>query len=93
MLRGAERVDATFEKLPEKGLAPSTITLGAKDGKLGFSLEMENDIMGSILDDKEDPNEAAAAWLERVGDLMKNIAEDLVYLDTGRIVRHAGKPE
>ncbi|MEK6702072.1 MAG: PhoU domain-containing protein, partial [Planctomycetota bacterium] len=30
--------------------------------------------------------------LERVGDLMKNIAEDLVYLDTGRIVRHAGKP-
>ncbi len=40
LLRGAERVDATFEKLPEKGLAPSTITLGAKDGKLGFSLEM-----------------------------------------------------
>ncbi len=30
--------------------------------------------------------------LERVGDLMKNIAEDLVYLDTGHIVRHAGKP-
>ena len=26
--------------------------------------------------------------LERVGDLMKNIAEDLVYLDTGKIVRH-----
>lgn len=26
--------------------------------------------------------------LERVGDLMKNIAEDLVYLETGRIVRH-----
>lgn len=28
--------------------------------------------------------------LERVGDLMKNIAEDLVYLGTGQIVRHAG---
>ncbi|MEO1535218.1 MAG: phosphate signaling complex protein PhoU [Planctomycetota bacterium] len=26
--------------------------------------------------------------LERVGDLMKNIAEDLVYLETGEIVRH-----
>ena len=26
--------------------------------------------------------------LERVGDLMKNIAEDVVYLATGRIVRH-----
>lgn len=27
--------------------------------------------------------------LERVGDLMKNIAEDVVYLGTGEIVRHA----
>lgn len=32
--------------------------------------------------------------LERVGDLMKNIAQDVVYLATGRIIRHeaAGKP-
>ncbi|MEL6498689.1 MAG: phosphate signaling complex protein PhoU [Planctomycetota bacterium] len=30
----------------------------------------------------------ASRDLERVGDLMKNIAEDLVYLNTGRIVRH-----
>ncbi|XVJ60909.1 MAG: phosphate signaling complex protein PhoU [Tepidisphaera sp.] len=29
--------------------------------------------------------------LERVGDLMKNIAEDLIYLGTGQIVRHAPK--
>lgn len=29
--------------------------------------------------------------LERVGDLMKNIAEDLIYLDSGTIVRHEGK--
>ncbi len=29
--------------------------------------------------------------LERVGDLMKNIAEDLVYLETGQIVRHQKK--
>jgi phosphate transport system protein len=29
--------------------------------------------------------------LERVGDLMKNIAEDLIYLGTGQIVRHGGK--
>jgi phosphate transport system protein len=31
--------------------------------------------------------------LERVGDLMKNIAEDLIYLGTGQIVRHSGKPQ
>ena len=29
--------------------------------------------------------------LERVGDLMKNIAEDVVYLGTGEIVRHSKK--
>lgn len=29
--------------------------------------------------------------LERIGDLMKNIAEDIVYLDTGAIVRHGEK--
>jgi phosphate transport system protein len=29
--------------------------------------------------------------LERVGDLMKNIAEDLIYLTTGTIVRHEAK--
>ncbi|MDP1661989.1 MAG: PhoU domain-containing protein, partial [Phycisphaerales bacterium] len=29
--------------------------------------------------------------LERVGDLMKNIAEDLIYLQSGTIVRHEKK--
>jgi len=29
--------------------------------------------------------------LERVGDLMKNIAEDVIYLNTGTIVRHEAK--
>jgi glycine betaine/proline transport system substrate-binding protein len=31
---------------------------------LKFTLEMENQIMGAILDEGEDPNRAAAAWLE-----------------------------
>jgi len=30
--------------------------------------------------------------LERVGDLLANIAEDVVYLRTGRIVRHQKQP-
>src|SRR5690606_3170944 len=30
-----------------------------------FSLDMENEIMGAILDDGADPQEAATAWLER----------------------------
>ncbi len=31
---------------------------------LEFSLQMENEIMGAILNDGEDPNKAAAAWLK-----------------------------
>nr|WP_322091218.1 choline ABC transporter substrate-binding protein [Limibacillus halophilus] len=31
---------------------------------LQFTLAMENEIMGAILDDGKDPNEAAAAWLK-----------------------------
>jgi phosphate transport system protein len=33
----------------------------------------------------------AGRELERIGDLMKNIAEDIIYLDTGSIVRHEQK--
>ena len=33
----------------------------------------------------------AGRELERVGDLMKNIAEDVIYLATGSIVRHEAK--
>ena len=33
----------------------------------------------------------AGRELERIGDLMKNIAEDIIYLDTGSIVRHGEK--
>jgi phosphate transport system protein len=33
----------------------------------------------------------AGRELERIGDLMKNIAEDVIYLDTGSIVRHEQK--
>ena len=31
---------------------------------LEFSLQMENEIMGAILDDGEEPRKAAAAWLK-----------------------------
>ena len=38
--------------------------VGALLNNLVFSLPMENEIMGAILNDGEDPNDAAAAWLK-----------------------------
>jgi glycine betaine/proline transport system substrate-binding protein len=37
--------------------------VGALLGNLEFTLAMENEIMGAILNDGEEPNAAAAAWL------------------------------
>jgi glycine betaine/proline transport system substrate-binding protein len=38
---------------------------------LKFTLEMENEIMGAILDEGEDPNRAAAAWLTEHPDVLE----------------------
>ncbi len=39
--------------------------VGTLLNNLEFSLAMENEIMGAILDDGEDPNKAATAWLKK----------------------------
>ncbi|MDJ1016635.1 MAG: choline ABC transporter substrate-binding protein [Paracoccaceae bacterium] len=45
------------------GFADECPNLGAFLNNLEFSLAMENEIMGAILDDGEDPADAASAWL------------------------------
>jgi len=55
---------ATVYTNVRKGLATDCPNLGKLLANLVFSLEMENDVMGSILDDKQDPDKAAAAWLK-----------------------------
>ena len=46
------------------GYAEECPNVGKLLNNLEFSLAMENEIMAAILDDGEDPNEAAAAWLK-----------------------------
>jgi glycine betaine/proline transport system substrate-binding protein len=46
------------------GLLQECPNLGSLLSNLQFSLPMENEIMGAILNDGEEPNTAAAAWLK-----------------------------
>jgi glycine betaine/proline transport system substrate-binding protein len=46
-----------------KGYATECPNTGKFLANLGFSLQMENEIMGAILNDNTDPVEAAKAWL------------------------------
>ncbi len=46
------------------GYVEECANVGQLLSNLEFSLAMENEIMAAILDDGEDPNEAAAAWLK-----------------------------
>ena len=46
------------------GFAEECPNLGAFLNNLSFSLEMENEIMGAILNDGTDPREAAEAWIK-----------------------------
>jgi glycine betaine/proline transport system substrate-binding protein len=46
------------------GFSKDCPNVGKLLANLKFTLTMENEIMGAILFDKEDPNKAAAAWLK-----------------------------
>jgi glycine betaine/proline transport system substrate-binding protein len=46
------------------GLRQECPNLGNLLSNLAFSLAMENEIMGAILNDGEEPNDAATAWLK-----------------------------
>lgn len=54
---------ATVYTNTRAGLADDCPNIGKFLDNLEFSLAMENEIMGSILDGGEDPQDAAKAWL------------------------------
>ncbi|BBE72674.1 choline ABC transporter substrate-binding protein [Oharaeibacter diazotrophicus] len=55
---------ATIYTNVRKGYAADCPNAGKFIANLKFSLEMENVVMGAILDDGEDPKAAAATWLK-----------------------------
>jgi glycine betaine/proline transport system substrate-binding protein len=50
---------------------------------LRFSLPLENEIMGAILDDGEDPDKAAAAWLKAHPEVLDGWLEGVTTFDGG----------
>ncbi|MFN0263741.1 choline ABC transporter substrate-binding protein [Tepidamorphus sp. 3E244] len=50
---------------------------------LVFTLEMENEIMGAILNDNEDPNKAAEAWLKENPDILAKWLDGVTTKDGG----------
>ena len=55
---------ATVYTNVRKGYTGECPNVGKLLGNLKFNLPMEGAIMGAILDDGEEPNDAAAAWLK-----------------------------
>lgn len=55
---------ATVYTNTRAGFSEECPNVGTLLGNLKFSLSMENEIMAAILDDGEDPEDAATAWLK-----------------------------
>ena len=65
------------------GYSEQCPNLGAFLKNLTFSLAMENEIMGAILNDGMEPNEAAANWLKANPDVPKAWVEGITTFDGG----------
>ena len=61
---------ATVYTNVRKGYTDECSNVGALLKNLKFSLAMENEIMGAILDDGEEPSKAAKAWLKAHPDVL-----------------------
>ncbi|WP_108815269.1 choline ABC transporter substrate-binding protein [Loktanella sp. Alg231-35] len=68
------------------GYAESCPNVGALLNNLEFSLAMENEIMGAILNDGEDPADAATAWLSANPDAFMGWLDGVTTKDGGDAV-------
>jgi glycine betaine/proline transport system substrate-binding protein len=65
------------------GYATECPNAGKLIGNLKFSLAMENEIMGAILNDGEDPEKAATAWMKANPDVLGSWLEGVTTKDGG----------
>jgi glycine betaine/proline transport system substrate-binding protein len=74
---------ATVYTNTRAGFSEECPNVGAFLENLQFSLAMENEIMGAILDDGEDPRDAATAWMRENPDAVMAWLEGVTTKDGG----------
>ncbi|MEL6531474.1 MAG: choline ABC transporter substrate-binding protein [Pseudomonadota bacterium] len=80
---GPDLGGATVFTNTRAGLADDCANLGALLANLEFSLAMENEIMGAILNDGEDPEDAARAWLAANSGVLDGWLDGVTTFDGG----------
>ena len=66
-----------------RGYAQECPNVGRLLANLMFTLAMENEIMTAILDEQEDPEKAATAWLKANPDVLTGWLEGVTTMDGG----------
>jgi glycine betaine/proline transport system substrate-binding protein len=74
-----------------KGYTTECPNVGAMLKNLTFTLKMENEIMGAILDGGKEPNKAAAEWLKANPDTYKAWLAGVTTMDGGDAVAAVNK--
>lgn len=80
---GPDLGGATVYTNTRAGYAAECPNVGALLGNLEFSLAMENEIMGAILNDGEDPEDAARAWMAANSDVVMGWLDGVTTVDGG----------
>ncbi|MEQ5827571.1 choline ABC transporter substrate-binding protein [Sulfitobacter sp. NFXS29] len=80
---GPDLGGATVYTNTRAGFVEECPNLGKFLNNLEFTLEMENEIMGAILDDGEKPEEAAAAWIKANSDVLSTWLDGVTTVDGG----------
>jgi len=78
---GPDLGGATVYTNTRAGYSEDCPNVGALLANLSFSLEMENEVMGAILDDGEEPMDAAKAWLTANPDVLGPWLEGVTSVD------------
>jgi glycine betaine/proline transport system substrate-binding protein len=74
---------ATVYTNVRKGYTDECTNVGTLLKNLKFSLEMENEVMGAILDDGEEPSAAAKAWLKAHPEVLDTWLDGVTPTDGG----------